>query len=378
MFSGKTPLSPSSVVTVPIRLVITVVLIFASLSAPSGVAAQDSNEYEAELHDWTISVSGPNYVLQNVSLEEYPHGRGERIYVTSVESAGFVEISFFDDEDSPEQTIELNLRDFESASRSLEVLDRGFANDVHHALARFELEQGMSGYFYIEVAEDIDGNVDLAQSIYTLDADFLDQLDIARTEISLAGLAFLADPAIDLESIITEDRALLASTPVPAATPDQGSYTFETNDAELVVGGEIEFNYPLVNRELDIMFLSSTHGYGVVGFYHQDADSAEAVMSSVFVDAPTGDEAPVELFAESDDARAFGVYRVETQGESRAMIIEVTAVSDGLWQVQAIAVTESEFASELAHYQSGVGFAGEPMLGGIVGDDIVFVLNDND
>lgn len=360
---------------------LSVFVVFAFLVSQLGtiaVSAQDQERYDAELMDWTIDVSGPNYVLQDVALEEYPHGRGERIYITSVDSAGFVEVSFFDDKDTPEQTIELMLRDFDAASTSLEVLDSGTEGGIHFALARFELAQGMRGYFYIEVAEDINGNVDLSQSIYSIDSDFVEQLEIARSEISLAGLPFLAEPVSDIEPLLAADQELLASTPEPIATPDQGSYTFDTNDAVLDVEGDIEFDFPLRNRELDIMFLSSDHGYGVVGFIHQDAEEPAAVIGSVFVGAPTGDEAPVELYTESDDSRAFGVYRVTTQGETRAMIIEVIRADEGLWQVQAIAVTESEFSSSLTSYQNGVRFNGHPLLGDINADEIVSILNEAD
>lgn len=377
MVSGTHSMNLSASISTRMRLLIVFALLVIPLNE-SVVSAQSQNSYSAELMEWTIDVSGPNYVLQNADLEEYPHGRGERIYITSVDSLGFVEVSFFDDEDTPEQTIELMLRDFDAASRSLEVLDSGIENGIHYALARFELEQGMNGYFYIEVAEDINGNVDLSQSIYTLDVDFEEQLAIARSEISLAGLPFLADPVSDIETILLADQALLASTPEPMATPDQGSYTFGTNEAELVVQGDIEFDFPLTNRELDIMFLSSAHGYGVVGFIHQDAEAPEMVLSSVFIGGPVGDEAPEELFTESDDSRAFGVYRVSTQGETRAMIIEVISIDEGLWQIQAIAVTESEFSSSLESYQGGVIFNGEPLLGDINADEIISILNDAD
>ena len=377
MVPGSVPRNATFRMMRPVRLIIAFLLILTGVGyAP--VVAQQENVYETELLGWTIEVSGPSYVLQNADLEEYPHGRGERVYITSVDSAGFVEVSFFDDEDTPEQTIELMLRDFDAASRSLEVLDTGFANDLHYALARFELEQGMSGYFYIEVAEDIDGNTDFAQSIYSLDADFLEQLSLAREEISLAGLQFLAEPVLDLETLVSEDQARLASTPEPVPTPDQGSYTYETNGAGLEVEGHIEFDFPLITRELDIMFLSSEHGYGVVGFIHQKSDSPETVMASVFVDAPVGAEAPVELYAESDDSRAFGVYRVQTQGETRAMVLEISSVSDGVWKVQGMAVTESEFETELANYQNDVTFNGEPLLGEVSIDDIIPILNDSD
>lgn len=355
-------------------------LLIGSLPMVSAYAYQDDSEsdsYRTELLDWNISTTGPNYVLSDVALEEYPHGRGERIYITSVDSLGFVEVAFFDDEDTPEQTIDIMLRDFEAASTSFAVLDSGLANDIHYALARFDLGQGTYGYFYIEVAEDIDGNVDLAQSIYTLNTDFLEQLEIAREEISLGGLAFLANPVIDLPTIIADDTAMLESTPAPVATPQRGSFTFETRDAELVVDDPIEYDFPFSNNELEVIFLTSIHGYGVVGFIHQDADSADAVLGSVFVGAPAGSEAPVELFLETEGHRALGVYRVQTQDETRAMVIEVVELDDGLWQVQAMAVTESEFVSEFEGYRRGVTFNGQPFLNDIDLDVIVNILEED-
>lgn len=351
--------------------------VFAPTPAGARQQGTESDPYRTELLDWSIAVTGPNYTLVDVALEEYPHGRGERIYIASVESLGFVEIALFDDEDQPEDTIDLMLRDFRSASQSLEVLEIGFANDLHFALARFELHQGPSGYFYIEVAEDIDGNVDLAQSIYTLDAEFLPQLEIAQSEISMNGLPFLNEPAIDLQALIDADTVLLASTPEPVSTPQRGTHTFETNATELMVDDPIEFDFPLTSNVLEVMYLRSAHGYGLAGFIHQDADSASDVLSSVFVGAPTGAEAPVELYLESDDSYALGVYRVQTQGVTRVMVIAISDVGDGLWQVQAIAVTEHEFANELEGYHQGVTFDGETFLGEIDAEFVENILNEN-
>ena len=373
-------LYPASAARSAIVVALASLLILALFLPPAVNARQpgtESDPYRTELMDWSIAVSGPNYEMVEVALEEYPHGRGERVYIASVESLGFVEISLFDDDDSPEDTIDLMLRDFRAASQSLHVLDSGLSNNMHYALAGFELDQGIVGYFYIEVAEDIDGNVDLAQSIYTLDTNFLTQVDIARSEISMNGLPFLNEPVIDLESFIEADTVLRASTPEPVATPQHGTHVFETNATELVVDDPVEFDFPYTSGDLEVMFLSSAHGYGVVGYVHQEADSAEYVLSSVFVDAPVGAEAPVELYLESDGSHAMGVYRVQTQGETRAMVITIDHVDEGLWHVQAMAVTESEFAPELLGYQQGVTFDGEPFLGDVDAKTIEGILNDN-
>lgn len=344
------------------------------------VSAQQGTEddpYRTELLDWSIAVTGPNYTLVDVALEQYPHGRGERVYIASVESLGFVEIALFDDNDSPEDTIDLMLRDFASASQSLNVLETGIVGQMHFALARFQLHQGPSGYFYIEVAEDIDGNVDLAQSIYTLDAEFLIQLDIARSEISLNGLPFLNEPVIDLDAIVAADIQLVASTPEPVTTPQRGTHVFETNSAQLVVDDPTSFDFPFTNSVLEVMYLRSDHGFGLAGFIHQHATSADEILTSVFVDAPSGAEAPVELFLESDGAHAIGVYRIQTQGETRIMVLTVTAAGDDLWIVEAIAATESEFANELDAYHRSVTFNGKAFLGEIDSDFIEGILDTN-
>lgn len=250
MIPGANALNQVRRITLSICLALVAML---TVPAPGllPVVAQESDQYQAELVEWAIDISGPNYELEGVDIEEYPHGRGERIYVSSVEDVGFVEISFFDDEDPPEQAIELMLRDFRSASSFMDVLERGVANDVNYAFARFQLETQVFGYLYIEVVEDVQGNTDVAQSFYSLDQDFLEQLDVARSEIQIDERPFLAEPVIGLEDLVAQDQALLASTPEPVPTPDQGSYTYQTADVDLVVEGNIEFDFPLRNRELD-------------------------------------------------------------------------------------------------------------------------------
>lgn len=370
--------SARSTIHIIVRALLVAALVSASL-VPVAQATQvgsASDPLKTEILDWRITVAGPNYALVDVALEEYPHGKGERIYIASIESLGFAEVSFFDDSDSAADTIDVMLSDFDAASQSLEVLARGEDDGIYYALARFHLNQGPMGYFYIEIAEDIDGNVDLAQSLYSLDAEFITQLEIVQAEISLNGLPFLINPVIDLQSHIQQDELNLAATPEPVANPNHGTHVFETRITELVVGPPIGIDFPINGPELEVLFLESEFGYGVAGFIHQDAASAEDVIASIFINAPTGSEAPVELHVESSETSALGVYRVETRGETRAMVIYVTKVEDGLWKVQAMAVLESMFAEELAGYQQGVRFDGEPMLADLDAETIQHILNE--
>lgn len=363
-----------------LRVVFCLLLITSSImvfvASPSAAqSGTPGDPYKAELLDWKISVSGPNYVLENVALEEYPHGRGERIYVTSVESLGFVEIAFFDDQDTAEDSIDIMLRDFASASTSFAVIDSGVDGDIHLALARFQIDKRLNGYFYVEIAEDIDGNTDVMQSMYSLDSDFMEQLAIAREEIDLNGMAFFADPVVDIDVLIQADEALLVSTPEPVKTLRQGTFEYDSGPATLQVSGVIGYDFAFVNDTLDVKFLESTNGYAVVGYIHQAADSADQVMASVFEGAPADSSAPVELHIESDENAAFGVYRITTTDESRIMVIQVQRLDDDLWMVQAMAVSESTFLSEFHAYQDGVSFDGNPLLEGVSIDEILAILD---
>lgn len=362
-----------------LRIALSALTLLMLMSAvPASTLAQTGTEgdpYKSEILEWNISVSGPNYVLEDVALEEYPHGRGERLYVSSVDSLGFVELSFFDDSDSPGQTIEIMLRDFESASESFTLLESGDEEGVFYALARFDIDQSLTGYFYIEVVQDIEGTVDFSQSIYTLNTDFLKQLEIARDEIDMNGLAFMSSPVIDLNATIAADEAATTSTPEHIATPQTGEYTFASGPATLSVQAPIALDFPYSTSDLDVKFLASPNGFGVVGYILQESDSAEAVIDGVFVGAPSDATAPMELYLDDDDDRALGVYRIEVEGDIRAMVIEVHRVNDSLWTVEAMAVTESEFATELEGYQQGVAFDGIPFLNDIEPEDILSVLN---
>ncbi len=347
-------------------------VLYTPLSAAQSGALEDP--YKTELLDWSVSVSGPNYVLEEVSLEEYPHGRGERIYITNVDSLGFAEVAFFDDTDTPDQSLEIMLRDFESASTDFALLENGSDGNVHFALARFEIDHHLTGYFYIEIAQDVEGNIDVVQSLYSLNADFLEQIEIARGEIDLNGLAFLADPAIDLDSAIAHDEVLLDSTP-DVATPVPGSFTYESGDATLNIQPPVEYDFAYSNPPLDVRFLKTPNAYAVVGYISQTADSPEAVLGTVFIDAPVGDEAPQELHIESDADRALGVYRINTEGETRLMVVEIRRVSDDLWTVQALAAEQSVFSAEFETWQQAVEFDGDPLLNEIDPADVLQLLD---
>ena len=59
------------------------------------------------------------------------------------------------------------------------------------------------------------------------------------------------------------------------------------------------------------------------------------------------------------------------------MVIEVIELEAGLWQVQAMAVTESEFESEFNNYQHGVTFDGTVFMDDIEAETVLAILEEN-
>ena len=362
------------------RTALILVLALVGLTSPvqSANALQGSPElttYEAELMDWNIQIAWPNFALQDAALEEYPHGRGERVYVSGVDTLAFAEIAFFDDEDTPEQTIAVMLNEFESTSQSFAIIDQGVSEGSSYALARFQISDEFSGYFYIEVAPDVSENVDVAQSLYTINVDFLAQLTLAREEISVAGNAFLGEPAVDLEALITADQ--LTSTPTAQATPAVSGYVFQATGSELRVQPPVTFDYPLIQDDLEAAYISSSSGFGFAGYMRQPTENAEKVIDAIFSQAPAGEEAPVRLHLQQDREQALAVYRIAIDGGYTVMVIEVTRVGTDLWQIEALAVSENDVLMELATFQQSVTIDEEPFLDSITVEEIDDILAAN-
>ena len=331
--------------------------------------------YDAELLNWEIKVTGPTFALQDTALEEYPHGRGERIYVSGVDSLAFAEIAFFDDADTPDQTIDVMLSEFENTSQSFTTLDRGESDGVSYAFVKFQISDEFSGYFYIEVAPDVSGNTDFAQSLYTINEDFLTSLSLAQAEIIIQGNAFLGAPAIDLDAIVAADLA--AATPLAQATPARTGYTFQTVDGELQVQPPVTYDYPLLTNHLEAAYISSPVGFGFVGYQRQETDSAAAVIESIIAEAPMGEAAPRLLELQENGEHATAVYRIAIDGGFTIMVIDVTNVDANSWQIEALAVRESDFLAEMATFQQAVMVNGTPFLDAISVEEVDAILNTN-
>lgn len=330
------------------RLLLAVTLF---LGSGSMIAAQDvqPTTIRPELIDSIIEIRGENYVLDRADLEEYPHGRGERIYISSLESKGFAEISFFDDEDSPEQTIAVMLSEFDSASVSFDVMEQGVVGSVYYALAHFRLP-GYEGYFYIEVAQDVDGNVDIQQNFYSLNADFSEQLALVRDDVTIDGVAFLQAPVIDVDGIVAEHAAIQATL---AATPTVE--TFTVRDTAVTITAPVRSYNEFSNDVLEVVFFTTASGEanGLIGYLQDDETVAADVIQTIAADTPQGERPAREIEVQTlSQEHAVGLYLVPSKEGDMLMVISASRQEEGIWRVESLAAPPDAFLSE---YQEVIG-----------------------
>ena len=169
------------------------------LGATTMALAQDDPEfepdsYQSSLTGYEIEISGNDFVIDDVIYQEYDDGENEQVYIESDVSS--TQVSFFDDSDAPEDTIELWLSNLGDGMDSLDVVDDGQDGDVTWYYAEGVYDD-LDFVYYIQVTEDVDGNVDVLESVLTLEGGLVDAIDAAQQDISIDGEAFMDDVDLD-------------------------------------------------------------------------------------------------------------------------------------------------------------------------------------
>lgn len=169
------------------------------LGATTLAGAQDSPDfepdyYESALTGYEIEISGSDFVIDDVIHQEYGDGENEQVYIESEYSS--TQVSFFDDTDAPEDTIELWLSDLGEGMETLDVIDSGEDENVTWYYAEGVYDD-LDFVYYIQVTEDVQGNVDVLESVLTLEGGLVDAIDAAQQDISIDGDAFMEDVDLD-------------------------------------------------------------------------------------------------------------------------------------------------------------------------------------
>lgn len=176
------------------RMALTLLAAFL-LVVPAGSAAAQPQDftpdtYTSVLTDFEITVSGPVFAITDASLDHYRTGDGE---IVSIESdATIAEVSFFDDEDTPDDSLDAYLGNIEPAAQAFEVIDRSSNGNVYYAYAAFTYDD-VDMLMYAQVTEDVIGTVDLFEMVITGEDLFVEELAAAQQEIEVDGIPFLAD-----------------------------------------------------------------------------------------------------------------------------------------------------------------------------------------
>lgn len=281
-------------------LLLAMVTVVGPLGATAGIAsaqgaATAEDTYVSELSDIEIEVSGDVQIADSYT-EQYEHGEGE---IVELESPGAImQVAFFDDTDDPETTIELYNAGFENAAESFAVVDQGLAGDVAWSLASATLS-GEDVYYYIRVAPDVVGNVDVMESIAGPADGFLDEFDLVQRDVLIDGNELFAGvDSADLEALIAaggsgtsvpdEDDAGTTGTAVPE--DDDAGTTGTTAAGDVFVseisGIEIELAEPFV--------VSDSQIYGS-GAESEESVTIQGNYSSVPVGFFIGDDAQTSL-----------------------------------------------------------------------------------
>jgi hypothetical protein len=123
-----------------------------------------------------------------------------------------VQISFFDDPDSPEDTIELWISNLADSMDSLEVVESGADEDMVWYLAEGEYEDTAFVY-YIQITEDVVDNVDILESVLT-EGNVVDTVDAAQEDITINGEGFMDNVDLDeLQNLSGGDSTRDGETP---------------------------------------------------------------------------------------------------------------------------------------------------------------------
>lgn len=162
-------------------------------------SAQDEPQWEPDYYEslltgYAIEVSGKDFTIADVVHQEYRGGENEQVYIESDDATS--QVSFFDDTDTPKDTIELWLSDLGDGMDSLEVVDQGVDGDVTWYYAEGTY-QDLDLVYYVQIQEDIEGNVDMLESVLTPDGHLLNAVEASQQDITIDGKPFMDDVDLD-------------------------------------------------------------------------------------------------------------------------------------------------------------------------------------
>lgn len=369
--------------SVPVRLrkMFTLLLIAITLSAGPVAAAQpqqfDPGFYTSVLTGVEIEATGPDFAISGAELQHYTNGQGEVVTIDSETVASSLEVSFFDDSDSPQETLDIYLASYESMATTFDVVDRGINGEYHYALAVFTFMDEELVY-YLQVFEDLDGNIDLFEAILTTPASLQNDLATAQAEVTVDGYPFMenVDP-VQLGEVVADGGSTLPSEGEATPAEPADSVEFTQFDANVSIGPDFAFlGEPEVTQGIEAVQVQGPRSQSIVavgqtGQLPVDVmDSFEEGITSVYPDTEL-------VYEEIDSEQGWRILSVpKDDGENTYLIIVVnTSIMPGHEVMHAHEMPADGVAGSLITIQDQVSFNGQPLMPEIDPEEMAFYVD---
>lgn len=261
------------------RFLIAALLFVLPLAGITRAAAQEQ-EFTPELYTSTLSgyeieVSGPEFEIISAEMEHYSNGDGEIVRIQG--QLATLEVSFFDDGDTPDESIDAYLSGLEGSGAEIEVADRGITGDTSYAIVNV-LYEGLDVLYYVQVTQDVTGNVDLFEAILTTAETFELDLETAQEEVLVDGVPFMAD--VDAAGVAATAEAGNEgdATASPEADTTATVVTFPNADVDLSISGEFDPVPEVVSAEgIDGFVVTGPDTVTMVALGETDTSAADIV-----------------------------------------------------------------------------------------------------
>ena len=176
-------------------------ILTSAIGGVSGVAAQGSPQpdfepdyFESMLTGFEIEITDDTHTIDDVYQQNYIDGENELIYVSS--DTSLIEISLFDDEDAPADTIDMWIELLAAEMDDLEVIDSGEDGDVSWSYAIGTLD-GDEYAYYLQTEAGVFDDIYLLESVLTPAENLVDAVEDAQGAITIDGDPFMDDVDLD-------------------------------------------------------------------------------------------------------------------------------------------------------------------------------------
>lgn len=354
-----------------LRVMAVVAMLFTGLAGGASVSAQDQkfepNAYTSELSGYDIKVSGNDFEISNAKLQHFHNGEGEVVELEG--DAVYLEISFFDDRDTPEDSIEAYLRNIEDGTTEFNIIDSGNIGNTYYSLVSI-VYNDTDLVYYVQVTEDVVGNVDLFESILVLTDWVEHDLTLAQESVTIDGNPFMqnVDPAAIANSVETGEPI---HADVAESTPeaDESGYTFTIVPVELQMDpAYVMDGAPEIGSTSESVYYDGPNVVSMVRIVKAEDTERDEVYSDLVEEMMTGaPEGAVELASHSDAATTWTLYfGTKDDGEDRTVLIYMrSGLVPGHLVLEAHGIKTADVAGEIEALQQGVTLDGEGVLHGI-------------